>query len=80
MSRDLRSWDEIYDEETLKLMEVKNWVQYWEGCEPHQEEMDNLADEIFNCLRKALRLMSIYQTGYVENDLDGASPPASEEI
>ncbi len=62
--------DNEFLEHALKLLQVRDWVQYW-------DEEEELADTIFEHLRQAYYLLSVARANI---EADDPSPPASEDI
>ncbi len=67
------NWDDC-DKAELRLIQVKEWVQYWE-YEPE------LADDIFVHLKQAIYLLGIAVKNMEELKVfDDPSPPELEDI
>ena len=86
-----QEWFNRYDDSELKILQVKDFVQYWEQIGTEQEELfEEIADAVYDHLRKALRQMEFYyyemKKMYPLNaetafpGLDDDLPPHSEEI
>ena len=70
------AWLERYEDAELKILQVKDFVQYWEEIGTEQEEMmEEIADAVYDHLRKALRQMEFYHYEMKKMYRDDRLPP-----